>query len=130
MTGLPSDNPQSEIRNPQSPITDSPWFWVFLFCAFALVMVAIYGHNARDRQAMLERRYQARDRVMHNEPVVDQFDEPIAEAEGSARRRFATRDKPLIPIWPLIALLTSAIAFAAYKLRQQRKRYDSIGPGY
>jgi hypothetical protein len=112
------------------PITDSPWFWVFLFSAFALVLVAIFGGKYRDRQALMDRRYQARDRVMNDEPVADQLENQIQGHAEVTRRPFVTPDKPLIPIWPLVVFLLSALAIAGYKLRQQRDRYRSIGVGY
>jgi hypothetical protein len=109
------------------PVSDCPWFWVFLFSAFALILVAIFGGKYRDRQTLMDRRYQARDRVMNDEPVADQLDNQILGEIHAPRRRFVTPDKPLIPIWPLVVLLLSALAVAGYKLRQQRDMYRSIG---
>ena len=63
MDGLNRDNPQSEIRNPQSGLTDSPWFWVLIFSAMALVALIAMGPKYGGRQSRMEVKYQARQRM-------------------------------------------------------------------
>jgi hypothetical protein len=112
--------------NCKPPITDSPWFWVCIFSAFALFLFWWFGGKYGDRQAQLERRFQASDRVMNNAPVADRPETQVPGHVDMNRRRFVTPEDPLIPIWPLIVLLLSAIAVSGYKLFRQRQRYMSL----
>lgn len=48
------------------PITDSPWFWAYLFGAAALVALALAGPKFVHRQAEIEREYQGRQRAAQN----------------------------------------------------------------
>jgi hypothetical protein len=118
MTIADSDNPQSEIRNPKSPITDSPWFWVFAFSLMALLALAVVGFSGKygKRQAGIERQYQARERVAekitreNNSPGDARID------EEESRRPFATPGEQLIPLWPLAVLLGIVATLAAAML--------------
>lgn len=43
------------------PITDSPWFWVYLFATAALALLMVSKPKLQYRQAWLERQHQARE---------------------------------------------------------------------
>src|SRR5688500_768942 len=60
-----SDEHQSKmpVMTAKPPITDSPWFWVYLFGAAALVLVAIEAPKFSQRQAQIERKAQGRMRA-------------------------------------------------------------------
>jgi hypothetical protein len=45
------------------PITDSPWFWAYLFATTALICLALIGPKFAARQAQIEREFQGRQRV-------------------------------------------------------------------
>ena len=45
------------------PITDSPWFWVYLFATAALIALALMGPKYASRQAQIEREFQGRQRA-------------------------------------------------------------------
>jgi|SRR6185295_15672747 len=47
----------------QRPITDSPWFWVYLFATGALIALALMGPKFAARQAQIEREFQGRQRA-------------------------------------------------------------------
>jgi hypothetical protein len=57
------------------PLTDSPWFWAYLFGTAALVALAIANPKFNVRQAQIEREYQGRLRAAQNltgqEPSVE-----------------------------------------------------------
>jgi hypothetical protein len=48
------------------PITDSPWFWAFLFSTTALLALAVIAPKFAQRQAHIEREYQGRQRAAEN----------------------------------------------------------------
>ena len=48
------------------PITDSPWFWAYLFGTAALVALALASHKFSLRQTQIEREYQGRQRAAQN----------------------------------------------------------------
>jgi hypothetical protein len=48
------------------PISDSPWFWAYLFAAAALVALALAGTKYGPRQAQIEREFQGRQRAAQN----------------------------------------------------------------
>lgn len=50
-------------KAPRRPITDSPWFWLYLFCTAGLVALVLAGRKFPARQAELERQYQGRQRA-------------------------------------------------------------------
>src|SRR5262245_43842923 len=113
-----SDNPQSEIRNSQSSLTDSPWFWVLAFSLTALGALAAISFSGwyGKRQTRLERQYQARYRVaekitVENNPARGQRTDDL-----EAHRPFATPGNNLITLWPLAVLLGIVAAVAAMML--------------
>jgi hypothetical protein len=113
-----SNNPQSEIRNPQSPLTDSPWFWVLAFSLTALGALAAISFSGwyGKRQTRLERQYQARYRVAEkitaeNNPAANQRTDDL-----EAHRPFATPGNNLITLWPLAVLLGIVATVAATML--------------
>jgi hypothetical protein len=114
----PSNNPQSEIRNPQSPLTDSPWFWVLAFSLTALGALAAISFSGwyGKRQTRLERQYQARYRVA--EKITAENNPATSQRTGDleAHRPFATPGNNLITLWPLAVLLGIVATVAATML--------------
>jgi hypothetical protein len=45
------------------PLTDSPWFWVYLFTTAGLIALALATPKFSERQAQIEREYQGLQRV-------------------------------------------------------------------
>jgi hypothetical protein len=129
----PRDNPQSEIRNLKSAITDSHWFWVLAFSIMALLALVAIGGKYGRRQANMEVEYQARERIA--ELAADHHGNNSAEDSRTnqlaARRAFASPGNTLVPIWPLAAILLCVALFATFMLiRGQRlgPRSDEILP--
>jgi hypothetical protein len=50
----------------KAAVTDSPWFWAYLFGTAALVALALAGPKFGPRQAQIEREYQGRQRAAQN----------------------------------------------------------------
>src|SRR5690606_31854677 len=55
---MPSSGP------PRPPLTDSPWFWVYLFATFALLTLFVMRPRVLERQAQIERKEQGRKRAI------------------------------------------------------------------
>jgi hypothetical protein len=83
------------------PMTDSPWFWVYLFSTAALVALALIGPKFAARQAQIEREYQGRQRAAQQV----QGAEPTGE--------LSTAEKTLITLRPLFLGL-AAVTVAAW----------------
>jgi hypothetical protein len=119
-----------------SPLTDSPWFWVLLFSLFALgaLAVMVFSGWYGKRQTRLERQYQARYRVAEkitaeNNPAASERTDGL-----EARRPFASPGNNLIKTWPLAVLLGIVAAVAAAMLyrtiRDGRSTELAESPGH
>lgn len=53
-------NPQQIDDTHHPSMTDSPWFWAYLFCTAALLALALAAPKYSLRQAQLEREFLAR----------------------------------------------------------------------
>ena len=54
-------NTESESnQNKKPPLTDSPWFWLYIFSTAALIALVVAQPKYRPRQTQLERRFLAR----------------------------------------------------------------------
>ncbi len=125
MTGH-SDNPKSEIRNPKSPLTDSPWFWVLVFSLMAVAALVAIGPKYGRRQARLELQYQARERIAAERAAKSSQGDASRINDRAERREFASPDETLIPLWPLAAILFAVGGLAAVMLVLGRGRPGSL----
>ncbi|PQO40901.1 hypothetical protein [Blastopirellula marina] len=65
----------------QEPITDSPWFWLYLFATTALILLVVFRSKLDIRQAEIERQHQARElatQVWEGSPDVASDDHSVA----------------------------------------------------
>ena len=100
------------------PITDSPWFWAYLFGAAALVALALVSPKFSRRQAHIEREFQGRQRAAQQlggrEPTVE----------------MSSAEKTLITLRPLLfafASITLLAWFVFWRTRVARLANRSQG---
>ncbi|MBW3597225.1 MAG: hypothetical protein KY475_08115 [Planctomycetes bacterium] len=91
------------------PLSDSPWFWVYLFATFALIVLTVMRPRVLERQAQLERKVQGRQRA----------------AEQAAGREpqtpLSTPSQTVIPLGPLFVLLGAAWIVSWIMLWRRRR---------
>ena len=92
------------------PITDSPWFWVYLFGTAALIALALASPKFGPRQAQIEREYQGRTRAAQNLNKAEP-DVPLS----SAQRTLVT----LRPLFIALAAITAVGWIIFWWTRQQ-----------
>jgi hypothetical protein len=54
------------MQSSRRPITDSPWFWAYLFATAGLIGLALIGPKFAARQSHVEREFQGRQRAAQN----------------------------------------------------------------
>ena len=96
------------------PITDSPWFWAYLFGTAALVSLALIGPKFSRRQAHIEREFQGRQRAAQNlggqEPTIE----------------MSSADKTLVTLQPLF-LAFAVITLLAWVVFWWSRRFPRSG---
>ena len=105
--------------SPRSSLTDSPWFWAYLFGAAALVALFVAENKFGPRQAQIEREFQARTRATQ----VLNGQEPSL--------KLSTPDNTLItlqPLWFLIAVLTIGGWFLFWRSRRSSVAANATSP--
>lgn len=60
--------PVAESSGELRPLTDSPWFWIYLFATFGLVALFAMGPKYAERQSQLDRQLQGRQFAASREP--------------------------------------------------------------
>ena len=94
-------------------MTDSPWFWAYLFATAGLIGLALIGPKYAARQAQIEREYQGRQRAAQNL----QGQEPTGTV--------STAEKTLITLRPLFLGLAAATTIAWIVFWRNRSQCDS-----
>jgi hypothetical protein len=101
------------------PITDSPWFWAYLFGTAALVALALAGSKYGPRQAQIEREFQGRQRAAQNlngqEPNV---------GLSSAQRTLVS----LQPLFLVLAAITAGAWLVFWRQHRRRQQQSSAPP--
>ncbi|MFN3153398.1 hypothetical protein [Bremerella sp.] len=102
----------SEHSSPQQePITDSPWFWLYLFATVALILLIVFQGKLDIRQANIERQHQAR-----------QLANPSNEVTGQSPVTVSSPGNTLIGLNYLIAVLAVLVVVGWVRLWYVRFR--------
>lgn len=102
---------------PKEPITDSPWFWIYLFATAALILLVVFRPKLDIRQADIERQHQARE-------LSWQTDADAVEGEVVV----STPGNTLIGLNYLVAVLGILVAVGWARLWYVRFRTPSLPP--
>jgi hypothetical protein len=101
---------QPDSRAQVAPLTDSPWFWAYLFGTAALVALFLAGPRYLERQGQLERQFTAR---QASGQVVVGTNGPVPPSTG---------ERMIISLRPLVAILAVGLSVAWIGLWYQRFR--------
>jgi len=95
---------------PRPPLTDSPWFWLYLFATAGLIGGALIQPKFNQRQAQIERQYQGRSRAEQQKAG----QEPTVEMSTPGQNEWNLR--------PLFAVLATGavIGWFVFWLRRRR----------
>src|SRR5262245_45122028 len=105
----PTGSYNERMDSIRRPMTDSPWFWVYLFATAALISLALIGPKFAARQAQIEREYQGRQRAAQQ----TQGAEPTGE--------LSTAERTLITLRPLFLGL-AAVTVVAWTITWRSSR--------
>lgn len=100
-----------------SSITDSPWFWAYLFGVGGLIALALASPKFGERQAQEERRLQGRERAAQQQAGVEMTGE-ISTPEST--------EVTLRPLFLGLAVLTS-VAWLVFWLKRRGRLSGGAG---
>jgi hypothetical protein len=128
------------IRVSRPGITDSAWFWVFVFCTIGLIGVVVISPKYDDRQKRLEARYEGRQRIAARSQAPDAGSSKAADAAtaGSteeaavlneqAAEQYGYADERRVPLVYLGGVLFLASVASGYMLwRSERRPASAAG---
>ncbi len=104
------------MSDQQSALSDSPWFWAYLFCTAALIGLALAAPKYGRRQTQLERQFLAR---QEGGQAVMGRDGPVAPSNER---------NVIIPLRPLFMVCGAILVVAWVRLWTQRFRSSSGSP--
>jgi hypothetical protein len=101
------------------PITDSPWFWLLVFCAAGLLFLAAIWPRYAARQRRLEMQFRAREEILQRQATGDTAARPPG-AEGEAPP--PAPGELIIPLWPVLVVVAALGILSACLLWRSRRR--------
>lgn len=113
---------ETRAEHPASPppLTDSGWFWAFLFSLMALVGIALIAPKWDWRQRQLEGRYLGREQAGAERQRRAEGLAPVDLADTAADRDTVAPDR-IVPAWTLATLAAAAAAGSAAMLWRERR---------
>ena len=101
------------------PLSESIWFWIVCFSAAGLLALTAISPKYAQRQAQIERQYQARGQV-HRDIAEGR---PLGEMADRDIVQYSTADDTLISLRPLQIALVVVILIAVTALIGQRLHF-------
>ncbi|MGE0607288.1 MAG: hypothetical protein AB7O62_09360 [Pirellulales bacterium] len=111
-------SPQPPSPPPVSRLTDSPWYWAYLFGIAALAGLVVMGPKFSQRQENLESRRVGREHAWKQglaNPATT-----AADGEKQPGQVAAARERQ-VQTWPLAALLVMVVGGAWFVLLRKRR---------
>lgn len=96
------------------PISDSPWFWLYLFATGGLISLVLITPKFSQRQVEIERQAQGRERAIQ------------ARAGEQPTAAMSTRGDTVITLWPLYCLLGAMLTIGWLVLWWSRFRKSRL----
>lgn len=104
----------------KSPLTDSAWFWLLMFCGVAMLGIIAVGPKYFRRQARAEQRYANRVQTWQHRQLSPE--ETAAAAQDQQTGRQMEAQGPRATLAPLAAAVAALMAAAAGGLMVTRRR--------
>jgi hypothetical protein len=95
----------------RASITQSPWYWIYLFCTAALIGLMLFNNKLNQRQLYMERNFQGRQRALEQ------------RAGQEPTTGLSTEGDTALSLQPLYLLLGGGLAFAWIVLWWRHFRY-------
>lgn len=108
-------------RSSRPPLTDSGWFWAFMFSFMSLVGIAVIAPKWDWRQRQLESRSIGREQAAIERERRSAGLEPQDLAENAIDRE-ALAPNRIVPAWTLLTLAATAAVGSAVMLWRERQR--------
>ncbi len=99
---------------PRRSITESPWYWAYLFCTGGLVALVIVGPKYAQRQTQIEQNGQKRQWAAQLAAGREQTESPTSGGSQS------------IALWPLFVVLGTLLSLAWLKLIYDHRRRQQV----
>jgi hypothetical protein len=106
------------------PITDSPWFWAYLFSLAALLALALVGPKYSRRQSQIERQFEGRQAAVAR--TAAPADGKQAAAPTTARRELLVS---LRPLWLGLAGVTTVAWIVFWRSRSHEVQAPDFSSG-
>lgn len=100
--------------SPRPPITDSPWFWLYVFATAGVLSLLLIGPKFGARQSQLDRQFEGRRHITQ------------LPADTPGKRPYSSAVARELSLRPLYAMLTVAVLGGWVLLWWQRYRSASI----
>jgi hypothetical protein len=97
---------------PRPPITDSPWFWAYLFSLAALLALAMIGPKYSRRQTQIERQFQGRQSAAARTIPMAADEQRAEPAAGGGEMLVSLR-----PLWLALAGATTVAWIVFWRSR-------------
>ena len=94
----------------RKPVTESPWYWLYVFCTAGLIGLLVIAPKFQARQLQIERNLQARQHAAR-----------LAAGETDAALPPESTHTS-VTLWPLVGVLAALLAYALFKLIRTRRR--------
>ena len=120
-------SPAPVTSDSRPPVTDSPWFWLFLFGGMGIVALAAIAPKYLRRQTGIERQYTAREAILERQAKGTPAPADAPAVEEQPPRPGSGLLVPLAPVGYVIAILLSVALLARVVIERRRAARQVLG---